>query len=173
MKNLFFAAAFLAASGLGARVASADGDGMSWSAKEDIVQQFIQKFNSGDIEGARATFTVDAESQGVLGWGKIETQLPIWKALYESLQVRVTVDSMISEGDLVAVRLTERGTSMKPVFGQPVTGKRYQILAMEWFEIENGKIRRRWSVRDTGSMAQQLGWASPITRDDVRFPRAK
>jgi predicted ester cyclase len=28
---------------------------------------------------------------------------------------------------------------------------------MEWFEIENGRIRRRWGARDGASQARQLG----------------
>jgi predicted ester cyclase len=27
---------------------------------------------------------------------------------------------------------------------------------MEWFEIENGKIKRRWGARDAASQARQL-----------------
>jgi predicted ester cyclase len=28
---------------------------------------------------------------------------------------------------------------------------------MEWFEIEQGKIKRRWGARDAASQARQLG----------------
>jgi predicted ester cyclase len=28
---------------------------------------------------------------------------------------------------------------------------------MEWFEIEGGKIKRRWSARDAAAQARQLG----------------
>jgi len=33
----------------------------------------------------------------------------------------------------------------------------YELVAMEWFVIHDGKIQRRWGARDSASQARQLG----------------
>ena len=35
-------------------------------------------------------------------------------------------------------------------------GEKYELIAMEWFEISNAKIARRWGARDFASQARQL-----------------
>jgi predicted ester cyclase len=52
---------------------------------------------------------------------------------------------------------TERGTFRAPAFGKEPTGKSYELVAMEWFVIRDGKIQRRWGARDSASQARQLG----------------
>jgi hypothetical protein len=37
------------------------------------------------------------------------------------------------------------------------TGKTYEIVAMEWFELRDGRIARRWGARDSASQARQIG----------------
>jgi predicted ester cyclase len=63
---------------------------------------------------------------------------------------------MVAEGNKVAVRYTETGTFKAPAFGHQPTGKSYELVALELFEIEDG-IKRRWGARDAASQAQQLG----------------
>jgi len=57
----------------------------------------------------------------------------------------------------VAARYIETGTFRAPAFGRQPTGKSCELVAMEWFEIEDGKIKHRWGARDSASPAQQLG----------------
>ena len=64
---------------------------------------------------------------------------------------------MIADDDIVAVRYTERGTSVGSFRGGPVTGKSFEVVAMEWFEIKDGKIQRRWGARDNASQLRQMG----------------
>jgi hypothetical protein len=47
----------------------------------------------------------------------------------------------------VAVLYTERGTSVRSFRGDPpATGRSYEIVAMEWFEIKESLIYRRWGA---------------------------
>lgn len=39
----------------------------------------------------------------------------------------------------------------------PVTGKSFEVVAMEWFEIKDGKIDRRWGARDNAAQFRQMG----------------
>ncbi|PQO44321.1 ester cyclase [Blastopirellula marina] len=129
------------------------------TSPESVVLQYVDAFNRGDLAALADLLADDAEIQGVLGKGKIDFVLPIWKQLIEGYGMQLTIEEMISRDDVVAVRYTERGTFAAPAFGQAPTGKSYELPAMEWFTIRDGKIARRWGARDGASQARQLGLA--------------
>ncbi len=126
------------------------------SRNESVVRDYVDAFNCGDMDRLVALFSEDAEIQGVLGRGQMASIRPIWEQLVSGYGMQLHVDSLIVQGNQVAVRYTERGCFKAPAFGREPTGKSYQLVAMEWFEIENGRIRRRWGARDAASQARQL-----------------
>jgi predicted ester cyclase len=65
---------------------------------------------------------------------------------------------LVAEGEVVAVRYIERGTSVKSFRGQGPTGKSYEVVAMEFFEFKGGFIHRRWGARDAANIGRQLGF---------------
>jgi steroid delta-isomerase-like uncharacterized protein len=134
---------------------------------KNVIRRYVEYFNAGDIDGLRSICTPDAVIQGLLGWGKIDMVLPIWKALADSLGMQLTIEDMVAERDVVAVRYTETGTARKPFFDKPATGKSYHLIAMEWFELRDGKIVRRWGARDAASQGQQLGWDAARGQPDL------
>lgn len=127
-------------------------------ANKDVVKLYVERFNAGDLEGLGALFTDDALVYGVLGWGKVGDVMPIWRQLVEALAMQLEIVDIIAEGDKVAVRYVERGTARAAFFDKPATGRSYELVAMEWFEIAEGRIRRRWGARDAAAQARQLGW---------------
>ena len=76
----------------------------------------------------------------------------------ECLRIQLQVDAVIAEGNSVAVRYTERGKSEKAFIGKGPTGRTYEITAMEWFDVKDGRIQRRWGARDSASQSRQLGF---------------
>lgn len=123
-----------------------------------LVKRYVDAFNRGDLDGLCALFAPDAVVHGVLGWGPVSKVRTVWQALIESYRMQLQVESMVAEGDVVAVRYVERGTSTAPFLGgPPATGRSYEIVAMEWFEVEGGLIRRRWGARDSGAQLRQMG----------------
>lgn len=83
--------------------------------------------------------------------------LPIWRQLHEGLLMHLAIEDIIAEDDFVAVRYLEHGTFRGPFFGHQPTGKSYELVAMEWFVVRDGKIQRRWGARDQASQARQIG----------------
>lgn len=126
-------------------------------SNKEIVRQYVAAFNRGDLEKLRQLFTSDAVVQGVLGWAQIEEAIPIWKQLHEAFAIELNVDAMIAEDDMVAVRYTERGKFVGAFRGTEPTGKSYELVAMEWFVLRDGRIERRWGARDAASQARQIG----------------
>ncbi len=124
-----------------------------------IVQAYADAFNRGDFDAIMALCTPDVTIQGVLGQGSWDTILPIWRDLHEAYGLTLHIEELICEGDQVAARYTERGTFRKAFRGVEPTHKSYELVAMEWFLLRDGKIARRWGARDSASMARQLGIA--------------
>ena len=126
-------------------------------AHAEIIHAYVEAFNRGDLAGLEAVFAPDARIQGVLGDVPLEQALPVWKQLIEGFAIQLTIEDLAFNGDRVAARYTERGTFRAPFFGQLPTHKSYEIPAMEWFEIRDGRIARRWGARDSAAQARQLG----------------
>jgi predicted ester cyclase len=122
-----------------------------------VVRAYVEAFNRGDVEAVCRQFTPDALVWGVLGFAPIEKARAVWRMLMDSLQIQLTIESIIGEGDLVAVRYTERGKSARPFMGHEPTGEMYKVVAMEWFELKDGLIHRRWGARDSASQMKQMG----------------
>jgi len=122
-----------------------------------VVLDYVDAFNRGDLDTLKSLLTEDAEIQGVLGKGQIEKVAPIWRQLIEGYGMQLHVQGLVAEGNVVAVRYVESGTFNAPAFGIEPTGRSYELVAMEWFEIEDHRIRRRWGARDSASQARQLG----------------
>lgn len=78
---------------------------------KEVVLRYVDAFNHGDLEALRAVFANDALVWGVLGWGTLEQARPVWRDLMNCLQIQLQVDGIVSEGNTVAVRYTERGKS--------------------------------------------------------------
>jgi predicted ester cyclase len=127
-------------------------------ANKAVVRAYVEAMNVGDGERLAALFAPNAQVWGVMGWGGMEVALPAWRDLHEGLALHLTVEGMAAEGSTVAVRYTERGTSRAPFRGRPATGRSYALIAIEWFELDGGRIVRRWGARDGAAQARQLGW---------------
>jgi steroid delta-isomerase-like uncharacterized protein len=130
---------------------------VSRETNKEIVLAYVDAFNRGDIEGLSDLFAPDALVYGVLGWGGMSQVEPIWREIKAAFDIQLQVESIIAEDDLVAVRYVERGTSVGSFRGGPVTGKSFEVVAMEWFIIKEGKIHRRWGARDNAAQMRQLG----------------
>lgn len=124
-----------------------------------VVRQYVDAFNRGDLTALKELLAGNAEIQGVMGKGLFERVEPIWRQLIEGYGMQLTIQGLIAEENVVAARYIERGTFRAPAFGHQPTGKSYELVAIEWFEIEEGKIRRRWGARDSASQMRQLGIA--------------
>jgi steroid delta-isomerase-like uncharacterized protein len=130
---------------------------MSETANKKIVLAYVDAFNRADEVALAGLFSSDALVYGVLGWGGLDVVVPIWREIKAAFDIQLQVESIIAEDDTVAVRYTERGASVGSFRGGPVTGKSFEIVAMVWFIIQDGKIHRRWGARDNAAQFRQMG----------------
>ena len=69
----------------------------------------------------------------------------------------VTIDEMIAEGDMVAVRFEFAGTHDGRFGGLEPTGGTVSMSNIGMFRLEDGKIAERWLRSDDVSFLEQLG----------------
>jgi steroid delta-isomerase-like uncharacterized protein len=124
---------------------------------KQVVHAYVDAFNRGDMQALRTIFAEDALVYGVLGWGQMEQVIPVWQELHAAFNLQLQVEDMVAEGDKVAVRYLERGKSVGSFRGSPVTGQPYEMVAMEHFVVQNGRIQRRWGARDSATQNRQMG----------------
>lgn len=109
------------------------------STEEDakkVVLKYVDAFNRGDLNELRSLLADEVEIQGVLAKGGFEEIVPIWRQLIEGYGIQLHIQGLVAEGNVVAARYIETGTFRAAAFGKQPTGKSYELVAMEWFEIE-------------------------------------
>lgn len=78
--------------------------------------------------------------------------------------IDATIEAIIAEDDLVAVRFTTSGTFEQPLPEFPdiePTGQQFTVTAMEFDRIDDGKLAETWMEFDSVGWLQQLGVIPP------------
>ena len=127
-----------------------------------VVREYVTRFNRGDAEGLRELFHEHAQVHDASGWLDLDEVMSLWEQSIDGLGVDLDIERIIAEEDAIALLYTERGWSRAPYLGRPATGHSYELPAVDWFVIEEGRIIRQWRVRDRASQARQLGWKEAL-----------
>lgn len=128
-------------------------------ANKAVVRAYAEAFGAGDPDRLASLFTPDAVVHGVLGWGRMDVAVPVWRELFAAFRPRLIVEDLLAEGESVTARFLESGCFVGPFRGQAPTGRGYEVVALEWFELRDGLIRRRWGAKDFAAIGRQVGLA--------------
>lgn len=71
--------------------------------------------------------------------------------------VKVEMEELIAEEDLVVFRATESGTHEGPFIGVEPTGNSFEMNGLVMHRVEDGKVTETWAHWDTLGMVRQLG----------------
>ncbi len=132
---------------------------MDSDTNKDLVSAYVDAFNRFDMPALRGLFAADARIYGVLGYGGLNDVEPIWRELHEGMNINLEILDIAAEGTNVVVRYRESGRYsgfFRGLVGHDPTGKSYEVTAMEWFVVENGKITTRWGARDSAAILRQV-----------------
>jgi predicted ester cyclase len=111
------------------------------------------------VEHAREPFGTEEPGQvhgpsharEVVGW--LRAQFP---------DLQMTIESLIADGDIVAVRVRAAGTNRGKLGGfAPPTNKRFVAEQSHWYRVDNGRLCEHWATRDDLSTMLQLGVIQP------------
>ena len=83
----------------------------------------------------------------------------------------LTIEELVSAGDIVVVRDRWTGVCAKDFFGVPGSkGKRLTCDAVEWIRIKNGKVVENITYFDAYTLFQQLGALPPPAQFTGKAP---
>jgi predicted ester cyclase len=76
--------------------------------------------------------------------------------------IRMTIDEMLAERDLVAVRFSGEATHKGELFGTPATGKKIKFNGMDFVRFRDGKAVEAWHQGDDAIAMMQIGIKLPM-----------
>jgi steroid delta-isomerase-like uncharacterized protein len=71
--------------------------------------------------------------------------------------LRIDLDALVAEGDLVTKRWTFRGTHTGEYMGLPASGKPVVMAGITIYRVQDGQVRETWWNYDALGMMQQMG----------------
>ncbi len=71
--------------------------------------------------------------------------------------LHVTINQLVTEGDIVVGHMTTEGTQTGEFMGIPASGKKMSITEIHMVRIANGKAVEHWGLANALAMMQQLG----------------
>jgi predicted ester cyclase len=76
--------------------------------------------------------------------------------------IRMEIEALIAEGDLVAARVLSHGTHLgQAPGGPPPTGRSFHARQTHWFRIAGGRLVEHWATRDDLTAMIQTGMITP------------
>src|SRR5215204_6975501 len=127
-------------------------------------RRIIEAVNAGNFDSLDALFAAD-----MVDHNPIPGQVPglagfkQWMASARSSfpDLRGTVEHLLAEGDLVAGRVTWRGTQAGPFAGAAPTGQSVAFEAYHIVRFEGEKAAEWWGTADIFGALAQLGGPPP------------
>jgi predicted ester cyclase len=118
---------------------------------------FEENFNEGRFAVAYEIYAPDFENHGLhRDYGLAEDQDAVHAEKQAFPDLRMTVDMLVAEGDLVTAVWTFRGTHTRGGYGGlPPTGARIEMRGITVWRIVGGRIRDEWTAfNDLGAYVQ-------------------
>lgn len=127
---------------------------------KEVIRRFAEEFvNEGNYDTAEEFLAEDIADHTPLGEtigrdAVVETLKTVRTAFPDFV---MTPQEIVAEDDFVAVRMTQRGTHEGTFMGIEPTGNAFEIEAMAFVRLEDGKIVERWGRPDLLGLLRQLG----------------
>ena len=138
---------------------SAPPDRASQEAKNKAIaaRVFEEIFNQGKFQVADEIYASDFVNHGLHKNFDLQADQAAVHAEKKAFpDLKMTVDRMVAEHDLVTVVWTFRGTNTAAGYGLPPTGARIELRGITVWRIVDGKIREEWTSFDDMQAASQL-----------------
>jgi steroid delta-isomerase-like uncharacterized protein len=134
---------------------------MSSESNKAVVRRYYEEvLNRGDLgvleSLVRADHVEHDQLPGQGGGGRTGFRKRV-EILREGLSPEFTIEQMVTEGDTVVVRWTNRGRHVAPFLGIPATHKNFTIAGIDFHTLKDGQLAEHRHVVDQLSMMQQLG----------------
>ena len=137
---------------------------MSAEDNKEKVRRIVEEaINKGEMdvvnEAISEKYVYHVPGNEVIGPDGFKLYIAMMRAALPDL--KMTINAMIAEGDLVASRFTVSGTHHGDFMGVAPTGNKVTISEAIFIRFEGGKEVEAWPYADTLSIYQQLGASPP------------
>jgi predicted ester cyclase len=126
-----------------------------------LVQRFYDEgWNANNVAVYDELVTEDFfDHQSVPGMGPAREGFKQLNVIFRTAfpDVWVTVDGIVTEGDMISCRWTSTGTHQGVLFGIPPTGHKVKVTATVVYRVQGGRLAEGWINRDDLGMMRQLG----------------
>ena len=131
---------------------------MSIEENKELVRRFYDLDNKRDKDAQYALVSPDCVFHMPNADLSVE-QFKEFDALFYIAfpDIYATILDIISEGDMVAFRISIQGTNTGEFMGNSPNGKKIKITHTNWARVIDGKLVEYWNASDGLSMMQQLG----------------
>jgi steroid delta-isomerase-like uncharacterized protein len=134
---------------------------MANEQNEAVSRKALECFNTGDTSVAGEVIADGAvnhdpampESPG--GPDSLKQAVEMYRGAFPDL--KITIEEMFSDRDLVCTRWTSEGTNDGELMGMPPTGKHAMSTGLSIDKVQDGKIVESWTEWDNAGLMQQLG----------------
>jgi steroid delta-isomerase-like uncharacterized protein len=118
---------------------------------------FEEIFNQGKFEVANEIYAPDFVNHGQHRNASLqEDQAAVHWEKQALPDLKMTVNLMVAEGDLVTVMWTLRGTNTAAVSPLPATGAKVEVRGITIWRIVDGRIREEWTSFDNLGILRQI-----------------
>ena len=130
---------------------------------KDVARSFFEEvLGQGRLDRYAESHAKDFIAHGATRDGTLEEDMAAAKEERKALpDMKIEVNLILAERDLVAVYWTASGTNTQAGMGFPATGKKIKVNGMTIFRFKAGKISEEWGVWDMLSAMRQAGLLPP------------
>jgi steroid delta-isomerase-like uncharacterized protein len=135
---------------------------MTVEANKELVRQFYEElWNRGNFAAAEKLVAEDYVRHD-LRPGDAPAgpagQMAIARSFRAAFpDIRLEVEAVVAEGDLVVARWTISGTHSGSWADMPATDRAVRFAGVNFFRFAHGKIAEIWNVRDDLGLREQIG----------------
>lgn len=132
---------------------------MAEDNKTLVRRWFDEVWNKGRVEAIDEMLAPDCVVHGFGDDMRGPAGFKPFHAAYRTAfpDVRIDVDEVVGEGDIVAARWSGKGTHRGHTLGFAATHRTAALAGMVFVRIRNGKIVEGWNTFDQFGMLNQLG----------------
>jgi steroid delta-isomerase-like uncharacterized protein len=134
-------------------------DIMSAENKALVRRWFEEVWNKGDVAAIDELFAANGISHGLGMDQRGPAGFKPFHAAYRDAfpDVRLELEDVIAEEDMVACRWTATATHRGKGLGFPATNRQVRFSGMAFIRVQDGKLVEGWNNFDQLGMLQQLG----------------
>lgn len=133
----------------------------SVEASRAMIRRWVEdgwnKRNVGLIDELFAVDVVEHDPGGLTITGAEALKAHIGGFLSALPDMRITIEDLVAEGDVVVWRGNFRGTHTGTLMNIPATGKTAMVSGLVEFRFAGGKVAEVWAMYDLFGLLRQIG----------------